>query len=123
MKIRKENIFIIDGLGAVLSTLCLVLLIRFEEFFGMPKSNLYVFVAIGSLFSIYSISCYLLNLSNWRKYLQLIAVLNIAYCLLTVFSIFRNLNNLTKYGCIYFVAELLVIITLVVYELRIANSK
>jgi hypothetical protein len=122
-KIRKENIFIIDSLGAFLSTLCLVFIICYEELFGMPKTNLYLFVTIGFLFSVYSITCHFFDLSNWKKYLKIIATLNILYCIFTIFSILQNLKSLTNYGFIYFVLELTIIITLVAFELRVVKTK
>jgi K+ transporter len=121
--ITKENIFIIDGIGAFLSTLCLVCIIYFEELFGIPKSNLYLLVTLGFLFSVYSITCHYLALSNWRKYLKIIAVLNTVYCLLTFLLLLKNLNNLTKAGYFFFFLELIIILTLVSYEFRIAKLK
>lgn len=120
---KSKNIFLIDGLGAIISTFCLVVLVYFEDKFGMPKNYLYLFITIGSICSIYSISCYFLSSTNWRKYLTLIAISNLLYCGLTAFAIYINAYKLTSIGYIYFCVELVIIITLAVYELKKAKAK
>jgi hypothetical protein len=121
--IRKENIFIIDSIGALLSALCLVFIICNQEWFGMPKTNLYLFATLGFLFSAHSITCHFSKLSNWDKNLKIIATLNILYCILTIFSILQNFKSLTNYGFIYFALELSIIAVLVVLELEVAKTK
>ena len=116
-----KKVFLIDGIGAIVSTCCLVTLMYLENIFGMPKSYLYLFITVGFISSIYSISCYYLNPINWRKYLRIIAISNVAYCTLTLICIYINASKLTTLGIIYFVAEIIIIIALALLELKIAR--
>lgn len=118
---KRQNIFLIDGLGAMLSTVCLGVLTHFEKTFGMPKNNLYVFIIISFLFSIYSFTCYFLAVSNWRMYLKIIAVLNLLYCVITAFSVINNINSLTTIGYIYFMLELIIVVILAFYEIKLSR--
>lgn len=118
---KRQNIFMVDGLGAILSTVCLGLLTHFEKTFGMPKNNLYVFIIISFLFSIYSFTCYFLAISNWRICLKIIAGLNLLYCLITAFSVIKNINSLTTIGYIYFILELIIVVILAFYEIKLSK--
>lgn len=122
-RLNSKNIFLIDGIGALFSVLCLLVLFNFEDFFGMPRSYLILFIFLASVFSIFSLSCYFLKPANWKKYLTIIAVLNFLYCLLTGISVFRNVNSLTLPGFIFFAAELVVILILVGYEWKLLKTK
>lgn len=119
---KRKNIFLIDAVGATASILCLYLLYSFEELFGMPQRVSSIFIGIAIVLSIYSFTCYFINLRNWKLYLVIIAILNICYCLFTIFQIFQNLNSITLLGFIYFIIELLIILSLAIYELKLTRK-
>lgn len=119
---RRKNIFLIDAVGATVSILCLYFLYSFEELFGMPQRVSSIFICIAIVLSIYSFTCYFINMRNWRLYLVIIAILNISYCLFTIFQIFQNSNSITLLGYIYFIVELLIILTLAIYELKLTRK-
>jgi hypothetical protein len=52
--------------------------------------------------------------------LKLIAVANLFYCVLTVVLLIAFYQQLTVYDLLYFVGELLIILSLAYYELRAA---
>ena len=117
-----KKVFFIDGIGAIVSTCCLVTLVYLENISGMPKSYLYLFITVGFISSIYSISCYYLNPINWQKYLRIIAISNVAYCTLTIICIYINASKLTTLGNIYFISEIIIIIALALLELKISRK-
>jgi hypothetical protein len=117
-KTKGYKLFLIDATGAVFSVLFLSLLYSSDEFFGMPKSVIKIFILIATTFFVYSSTTYFVRPANWKFYLKIMATLNISYCLFTGYQILQNLDNLTLYGYIYFVAEILVILILSTYEIN-----
>jgi hypothetical protein len=115
---NRKKIFLIDAIGAMLSVASLVAIYFLENFFGMPKAVIIVFIVIASLFSVYSMACYRLNPRNWKLYLRMIASCNIVYCLFTIYQVVVNAKSLTLLGYSYFVIEILIILILAGYELR-----
>lgn len=111
-------IFLIDGLGAILSTVLLLFIAYFEDVIGMPKGVLYKLLPVTILFAIYSLSSYLINPQEWKRYLAPIAFANMLYCCLTLVLVFYHFNNLTPLGIAYFFVEILVIALLSSMELR-----
>ena len=121
-KISGQKIFLLDAVGAVASIIFLSFLYYFDDFFGMPKSVIKIFLGIATAFFIYSSTTYFIKPINWQFYLKIIAALNICYCLFTFYHILQNLKTLTLYGHTYFVAEILVILLLLTYELKNARK-
>ncbi|MCB0705755.1 MAG: hypothetical protein KDC34_10620 [Saprospiraceae bacterium] len=127
MTLQPEKIFLLDGIGALLSAFFLgVLLVRFEAVFGMPKSALYLLASLACLYALYSLSCYFrfsprrrgnkIN-TNWRPYLRGIAMANLFHCCLTFGFVIYYYAKLTPLGLSYFLLEFLIIIFLVRIEL------
>jgi hypothetical protein len=120
--LKGKKIFLIDAMGATVSILCLYVLYSFEELFGMPKSVLNIFMLMAMGFSGYSFTCYFVNLPNWRLYLVIIAILNISYCLFTIYHLFQNSSSITFLGYTYFMAELVIVFMLSFYELKLSRE-
>jgi hypothetical protein len=121
-KYNGSKIFVLDALGAFVSIILLSNLYVFEEYFGMPKQIISIFIGIALVFFFYSVTIRFVNPLRWRTYLKIIAILNICYCVFTIYHVFLCFENLTLYGKLYFVGEVLVIILLSIYELRIAAT-
>lgn len=120
---RPPTLFLIDGLGALLSAILLgVVLVQFEAIFGMPPNVLYGLAGIAGGFCIYSLSCFLRKPENWRPYLKGIAIANLAYCALTAGLVVYFRQRLTGLGILYFVLEIAVIVGLSVFELKTASN-
>jgi hypothetical protein len=117
------SIFLIDGLGALLSTLLLLVIAYFEGVFGMPKNALYGLVPVTTTFAVFSLGSYLLSPTNWKRYLALIAIANILYCCLTLALLLYFFRKLTTLGIAYFFIEIVVILLLSRIELRLACNK
>jgi hypothetical protein len=121
-KYNRPIIFLLDASGAFVSILLLFFLYMFEEYFGMPRNILAVFIGIASVLFLYSVTIYLINPLRWTIYLMIIALLNIGYCLFTCYHVFYYFETLTLFGQFYFVGEILVIVILSIYELRTATQ-
>jgi hypothetical protein len=120
---HSRRIVLIDGLGALLSTVFLSIIMQFEDSFGMPRSILTFLLAGTCLFTLYSFSVYFMEPHNWRFYLKTIATANSLYCCLTLGLVVYCYERLTLLGLVYFLLEIVVIVALVSLELRVlANN-
>lgn len=121
-KYNNSKIFLIDALGAFISMTLLILLFTFDEYFGMPKHIISIFIGIATALFLYSLLIYLTSPNNWRNYLKAAAMLNMGYCAFTIYKSYQFFDNLTVYGILYFAGEVLLIIFLSVFELKIATQ-
>jgi len=115
------QIFLVDGLGALLSFSLLVVLAQAESFFGMPQQILYRLLPLPVIFCIYSLSCYWLNPIRWKVFLSIIATANMLYCCLTLWLMYTYFHQLTIWGILYFLNEKLVVTTLSVFEFELVR--
>lgn len=120
--INPKKLFLIDSLGALLSAGMLgIVLTRFESTVGMPKQVLYFLAILACIFAVYSFLCFLWVKSNWQIYLKIIALVNLAYCCLTIGLIIYEYQELTNLGLCYFVLEIIVVTVLAMIELKTAS--
>lgn len=121
---NPKNIFLLDSLGALLTTFLLYFVLRnFNAFFGLSKDVFELLSILALIFFVYSISCYFFVKRNWKSYLKIICTANILYCILTFGIILYYYQNISIFGIAYFLAEILVIIGLVFLEIKIIKSK
>jgi hypothetical protein len=116
----RQKIFLLDAIGAVSSVLFLSILYFFHEFFGMPQNVLRDFIFIALALASFSFTVYFAGPVNWQPYLMVIAFLNIGYCFYTIYGLVQYAHSVTLYGHLYFVGEVLVVLGLAAYELRLA---
>lgn len=122
--ITPKQLFLIDSFGALLTAFMLgIVLARLESFFGMPRDILYILSLIACVFALYSFICYRFTPVNWPLFLRIIAIANLAYCVLTISCIIYLYQLLTIWGLIYFLLESIVIVVLVSIEWRKAATK
>ncbi len=120
MNIKPKTIFLIDGLGAILSAFLLgVVLIHYQELIGMPEKVLYFLAFIPCLFIIYSFSCFFFLRDNWRSFLKYIALANFLYCILSIAMMMVHRDSLTTLGYTYFVIEIIVVLIVVGVEYQV----
>ncbi len=124
--LRMENpklLFLIDGLGALLSAIMLgVVLVKYQTSFGMPANALYCLAAIAGMFCLYSFYIFLTKPSRWQRFLMIIAIANLQYCILTAGLVIFMYSKLTNLGVIYFVIEIIIVVLLAVFELKVASA-
>lgn len=116
---NPKQIFLIDALGALLTTISLFcVLAQFNEYFGMPKNTLYILSAIAFCMFIYSMSCHKIIKTNWKPFLMILIICNITYVLISIGLIIKYSQKLTELGWIYFILEILIIgiITRIEYQ-------
>ncbi|MGK0387694.1 MAG: hypothetical protein ACI94Y_000420 [Maribacter sp.] len=119
MSLNPRQLFLIDGLGALLSTLLLgVILVKFEYLFGMPRKELYFLSSVAGVFTIYDFICYWKIKDNWQPFLKVIAIANLMYCCFSIAIVFYSYQKLTHLGFIYFLLEFIILIILVRVELK-----
>lgn len=123
MVLNPKNLFLIDGLGALLSAFLLgSILVRFEHEFGMPRKVLYFLSVTAGIFATYSLISHVFLIKNHAAYLKLIAWANLIYCGLTIGLIVCFHKELTVLGWLYFPGEIVVIIALATIELRTVSN-
>jgi hypothetical protein len=116
---NPKSIFLIDGVGAIVSALLLsVLLGQNVAVFGIPQAVLYKLAALASVFALYSLCCYFFLLGNYKPYLRIIAFANLLYCTITLVLVFVFYQQLTLFGILYFINEKIVVGSLVYLELK-----
>lgn len=131
LKLNPKVIFLIDGIGALITCISLFVISFFaQEYFGMPKSVLYSLGFLVAFYTIYSLSCYFFlfdklenSVSKWQSFLKVIIVANSLYCVLMTFLLTQFNQNLTILGLAYFSFEIIVIIALVILEAKLVSLK
>ena len=120
---HPKNVFLLDGIGALVSTIFLgVVLVQLQTYIGMPKSILYTLAAMAFGYAIYSFSCYFFLNKNWSPFLKIIAFANLFHCVVTVFLMYNNYHTLTSLGIFYFAVEIIIVIGVAMLELKTANQ-
>jgi hypothetical protein len=122
LKITKENIFLIDACGALVSVVFLGIIYFLEQYFGMPKNILMIKICLAASFCVYSATNYFASPVKWPIYLKIIALLNVGYCAFAIYQMYQNSASLSLYGYAYFISEICIVIALAMYELKMANS-
>jgi len=116
-KFLNDKIFLVDGIGALLSAAMIGLVLpRFE--IGLPDRLLYALAIVALSFFAYSMSCFFLK-KNSPGWLRVIVIANSVYSLITAVVVVAHFAELHPLGLIYFLGELLIIFILVVVEIKI----
>lgn len=115
---HPRKIFLIDGTGACLSALFLLLLL-WSNLSGMPERELFFLACTAGVFAVYSFCYYLFVRDKWRRYLKNIILANVLYCLVTIGLVVYYYEMLTPIGIAYFLGEVVVIGVLVRFEAKV----
>lgn len=133
-KMSPRLLFLIDGLGAVLSAALLgLVLARLEGIFGMPPPVLHGLALLAVVFAVYSFFCF-----GWlsrqvppahdapprdgRPQLKIIALANLTYAALTLGLVLYLYPQISLWGLVYFALELVVVVGLALVELAVSRS-
>lgn len=123
MSLEPKQLFLLDGLGALLSAFLLgVVLVRLENVFGIPKSTLYFLAFLPCLFAVYDFYCYLRIKENYKPFLKGIAFINLLYCCISIGFAFHHEDTLTSFGWAYIILEIVIVVALAIVELRVSNN-
>jgi len=119
LTLKSKTVFLIDGLGAALTTILLISVLKtFNEYFGMPRDALTILSLLALILAIYSFSCFAFSDKNSEKLLKPIIAANLTYSILTLGFVIYFYNELTILGLIYFIGEILIICGLVYIEIK-----
>lgn len=126
MLLSPKKIFLIDAIGALLSSSIIIFsLFCFKNFFKMPSKILTLLAIIPLFFAAYSFICFIKidEIKKVRNKLIIIAFANLCYCLLTLILCFYYFLELSYLELSYFLIEIIIIVTLVFVELKVANKQ
>lgn len=122
--LETKKLLLLDGIGAIVSATSLGLLIpAFNSHFRLPIDILYPLAWIAVVFSIFSFFSYFISGYKWRNFLRIIAHANFSYCVLTGWLIFVSLQESSVLAKTYFTLEMMLVLTLSVWELKVAAQK
>ena len=120
MYVNAKNIFVLDGVGAILSMVLLAVgLPWLHPWLGMPLEVLSWLVYWPTACLVYDGLCWKLANLKSPQWLIGIIFLNTAYCVATTILIGVHFKTLTPWGLAYFISEIPVILTLVAFELKV----
>ncbi|PKV50421.1 hypothetical protein ATE84_2478 [Aquimarina sp. MAR_2010_214] len=121
MVMHPKRLFLIDGLGALLSAFLLgVVLVSLESIFGIPMKVLYILAFLPCVFALYDFYCYLRVKKNQKYFLTAIALMNLIYCFISIGVAFQHIQKITAFGWTYIILEITIIIILISIELKTA---
>lgn len=122
-KINRQNIFLIDGLGASLSAIFSGLILPlFSEKLGIPPWLLYGMATIAVTFCIYSLFVHFGSKAYRPEFLLAIILANFTYCIFsTILIIFWP--GVTFYGRLVLAYEAIVVLGVIAIEVRVLLKK
>lgn len=117
-----KTLFLIDGLGALTSAFLLgVILVRLEEYMGVPPPTFYFLAIFPLAFLLYDLVAYRQESAKAIPLLKGIAVLNVSYCLLSVGAAFYHFETITLLGWAYILGEVVLVSSLALIEQKAAR--
>lgn len=120
MNFLRTKVFLIDGIGALLSALTIGIILPYFQI-GMPKDVLNTLSSIAALFGTYSLSCFFCK-RNVSSLLKAIVVANSLYCIAIAVVLFYFSEHLSWLATAYFSIEVVIIIFLVCIEIWVLNQ-
>ena len=122
MRLNEKNIFLLDGIGATLSSMTTGLILPlFSEWIGLSTMILRLLGLIGFVFAVYSLTYFSLVKSPRPSMLLTIIFANSLYCVLTL-SIALLSSELSALGRAYFLGEVAIIAGVVFMETRVYRN-
>jgi hypothetical protein len=116
-----HRIFLIDGIGAILSILAALAAAQFEDLLGTPSLLFSRLAIIAACFALFSFTCFFTKVKNWRSFLKNLAVFNLLYCVFIASLIFYFFEKMSIWGILFFVGEIGIIVALAIVEWRKAE--
>lgn len=118
-----RTLFMIDSLGALLTTFFLFAILRnFNEYFGIPETTLNLLSIIAASLCMYSTTCFFFLKDNWAPFIRAIGFANLLYCILTMRLVIFIFPSLKIMGIAYFLVEMIIVCGLVYIELNVATA-
>lgn len=120
---KKPNlILLVDGLGAILTTLFLLFLVPILDPFWVNANPFYNSLPlISGILAFASLSAFFFFKTNWLIYLRYVVMANIGYCLFSIFILVFDSHLVSILIITYFSLEILVVLLLVYVELTLIS--
>ncbi len=119
---NPRRLFVVDGIGAILSAFLLgVVLLRLEHLFGIPASALYVLASLPIVFALFDFYCYHFVQKRFAHYFNILAIVNLGYCCLSIGFAAYHSDAITSLGWLYILIEILIVIYVARIELKVAK--
>ena len=117
MHVKSKTIFLIDALGALLSsTFACIIYFFFQNQTGFTPLVLNVMIFVPAVYFFVSMFSHINAGKKWKTMLKLIIGLNLFYCIITVCFIISFWDVFTAIGKLYLSLELIIILFLVKLE-------
>lgn len=113
-----KQIFLIDGIGALLSAILLCVVYYYTPVFGVPDTMFQLLIPFPVLFACYSFICSLSTSRKLKTLLSVIIICNVLYAAYSLLLVYLNADQVSLAGIVYFTLEILVILTLVSLEIN-----
>lgn len=119
---HPAKLFLLDGCGALLSGMLLMLvLVKLNSYIGMPLELVWILILPILFFCVYSLTCAFRTPGSWKPYLRFIAYANLSYCILTFSLILYYFEELTLWGILYFLIEIAIVVSLALFEIWVTK--
>ena len=119
---KPRKLLLLDAAGALISAVMLgIVLVEHQALIGLPVHILYYLAAAPLVFLCYDIAAYYLA-NDYRRALQIIAVANVLYSLVSIALLILHRQDLTAIGYSYFIIEVIIVLLIATYEWKIATN-
>ena len=116
-EVNPKNLFLIDGLGAILSAFLLgFVLVKFQIIFGIPPSTLYILAVMPLFIALCDFYCYRKSNQKTGLLLKIIAILNLTYCSISLGFVFYHFETITNLGLVYILIEIVIVLLFAIIE-------
>lgn len=123
MILTNRKLFLVDGLGALLSFSCLSsIALFFPEWIGLPEKSFLILCIFAFLLSVYSLTMASLKREVSGYFFRILAIANSTYCLVSIYFLVSNWVQITPFGVTYLTLEKLVVGILVYFEIKKGNQ-
>jgi hypothetical protein len=120
---NPNKLFLFDVIGAILSAFLLgFVLVELEHYFGIPITTLYFLALLPCLFALYDFYSYYSNSKRVNVLLKGIAIMNFAYCFLSLALLIYHYEIVKVLGVIYIVIEVIIVWALASIEYKVATD-
>lgn len=114
--LTTQQVFLIDGIGAMLSALLLWVIYGCKTIFTVPQSMFQQLIFFPVLFACYSLGCAWIRPGKWKLFLSIVMACNLLYILYSLCLVILYFEELNIPALIYFLSETFVILAVVYFE-------
>lgn len=120
--IKPNKLLIFDTVGAIISSAITgLLLVPLSDQLGIQKTHLTLLAIIPIGFVFFNLINIVFRALSTIKAIVSIAILNIAYCVLSVLLLLQNSHSITGLAITYFVLEICLVLTLAFIEFGVSR--